>query len=266
MIRRASILKALLGVCALGLPATLPGAASARPVVKIKAAAIPIPVNLRNPHSPTYPGTGAILGAPVAMEAQLTIAGSEYGGSPSPLTQIKFYAPAGAKVSAQGFATCAETMLKENGAEGCPARFLAGPLGEAGGVVSFGSTRVHEKVSLQAFFGPGGEIFVYVVGETPASIELISKGMLANASPPFGKVFTGEVPLVESVPGALDASVEQIKIRIGAAFKRAGKLVSYLTAPRTCPKGGFPIKVELSFLSGETVPAEARIPCPARKR
>jgi hypothetical protein len=78
MIRRASILKALVGVCALGLPATLPGAASARPVVKIKAAAIPIPVNLRNPHSPTYPGTGAILGAPVAMEAQHTIAGSEY--------------------------------------------------------------------------------------------------------------------------------------------------------------------------------------------
>jgi len=261
--RRAPILRAVLALGVLGLPAGLPTVASARPVVTLKAAAVPIPINLSNPHSATYPGTGAILGAPLAMEAELTISGTEYGGSPSPLTAVKFYIPAGAKVSSQGFATCSETTLKEKGAAGCPKRSFAGALGEANGVVSFGESRVHEKVTVQAFFAPGG-LFFYVVGETPAVIELISKGtIIGKASPPFGMVFTGEVPLVESVPGALDASVEQVKVKVGAAFEQGKKLISYATAPRTCPKSRFfPVKVELSFLSGETVPAESRVPCP----
>lgn len=258
--RRAPILRAILALGVLGLPA----GALARPVVTLKVAAVPIPIDLSSPHSATYPGTGAIYGAPLAMEAELTIGGSEYGGSPSPLTAVRFYVPAGVEVHPQGFATCPETMLKEQGAAGCPRRSFAGALGEANGVVSFGESRVHEKVTLQPFFAPGGGFFFYAVGETPAVIELISKGTLIDkASPPFGMVFTGEVPLVESVPGALDASVEQVKVKVGAAFKQGKKLISYATAPRTCPKSrSFPVKVELSFLSGETVPAEYRVPCP----
>jgi hypothetical protein len=268
MMRRAPIPRVVpnLGVVGLlaGLLAGLPAVACARPAVTLKATAVPIPINLSDPHSATYPGTGAILGAPVALEAELTISGSEYGGSPSPLTGVKFYVPTGVKVSARGFATCLETTLKEDGAAGCPKRSFAGALGEARGVVSFGESRVQEKVTLQGFFAPGGGFYFYVVGDTPAEIELISKGALAdNASPPFGLVFTGEVPLVESVPGALDASVEQVEVKVGAAFKQGKKLVSYATAPRICPKSRFfPVKVELSFLSGETVPAESRIPCP----
>jgi hypothetical protein len=262
--RRAPVLRTVLALGVLGLPAGLPALASARPVVTLKAVAVPIPIEPSSPHSATYPHTGAILGAPTALEAELTISGTEYGGGPSPLTGIKFYAPAGAKANAQGFATCSETTLKEQGATGCPKRSFASALGEANGAVSFGESRVHEKVTLQGFFAPGGSLFFYVVGHTPAVIELISKGALSNnAAPPFGMVFTGEVPLVESVPGALDASVEQIKVKVGAAFKQGKKLISYLTAPKACPKSRyFPVKVELSFLSGETASAEARIPCP----
>ena len=73
------------------------------------------------------------------------------------------------------------------------------------------------------------------------------------------------MPLVETVPGAPDASVEQFKLTVGAAFKQGKKLISYATVPRTCPKGGEPLKVELSFLSGETVPVEERLPCPKHK-
>jgi hypothetical protein len=252
----------------LGLLAGPPGLAVARPVVTLKVEVVPIPIDLSNPTSATYPGTGAIYGAPLAMEAELTISGTEYGGSPSPLTGVRFYIPVGVKLHPQGFATCSETTLKEQGAAGCPKKSFAGALGEAAGVVSFGESRVHEKVTLQPFFAPGGGFFFYVVGDTPVVIELISKGTLSNnASPPFGMVFTGEVPLVESVPGALDASVEYIKVKVGAAFKQGKKLISYGTAPRTCPKSRFfPVKVELSFLSGETVSAEYRVPCPNRVR
>jgi hypothetical protein len=265
--RRSPVLRAVLALGVLGLPAGLPALASAKAVVTLKAAAVPIPIDLSTPHSATYPGTGAILGAPTALEAELTISGTEYGGSPSPLTAVKFYIPAGAQVNARGFATCSETTLKEQGAAGCPKKSFAGALGEATGVVSFGESRVHEKVTLQPFFASGGGLFFFVVGDTPAVIELISKGVLGKASPPFGMVFTGEVPLVESVPGALDASVEYIKVKVGAAFKHGKKLISYATAPSTCPKSrSFPVKVELSFLSGETAPAEYRVPCPKRTK
>jgi hypothetical protein len=253
---------AVAGICAGVGAGALPGEAAAGPTVTLQAAAVPVPVDPSRRHSATFPGTGAIFGAPFTGQIRLTIAGSEYDGSPSPLTGIKFYAPLGVKVRTQGFPACTEATLLAKGAEGCPQRSFAGPQGEARGVVTFGGARVHETVSVQPFFGPGGSFLVYVLGDTPASIELISKGTLATAAPPFGDVFTGEVPLVMSVPEAPDASVEEIDIEVGAAFKEGNRLVSFLTAPRACPKGGFPVKVELSFLSGETVPAEYRVPCP----
>jgi hypothetical protein len=256
---------ALLGLCVLGLLAGLPAVASARPVVTLKAAVVPIPIDLSKPHSATYPGTGAILGAPAALELEDTIAGTEYWDSPSPLTQIKVYTPAGVTVHMQGFATCSEVILMAKGAAGCPKRSFVSTLGEARGVVSFGGSRIHEEVTLQGFFNAGGGYIFYVVGSTPVSLEVFEKGTLANASPPFGKVFTGEVPLVETVPGAPDGSVEQFKLTVGAAFRQGSKLVSYATNPRTCPRGGAPLKVELSFLSGETVPAEERLPCPKHR-
>jgi hypothetical protein len=267
MMRRTSTpARALLGLCVLGLIAGLPAAASAAPTITVKATPVPVPINLSSPHSATYPGTGAIAGAPFSAEFELSIHGSEYGGAPSPLTQIKVWVPAGVKLSTRGFATCMEATIKETGAEACPKKSFAGPQGEARGEVSFGSERVYETVSLQGFFAPGGGLIFFADGRTPAVIEVISKGTVSSASGPFGEVFTGEVPLVESVPGALDASVEFIKVKIGAAYKQGKKLISYLTAPKTCPKGGFPIKTETTFLSGETVPASYTYPCPKHKK
>jgi hypothetical protein len=55
----------------------------------------------------------------------------------------------------------------------------------------------------------------------------------------FGPEFTGEIPLVETVPGAPDASVEAIDIT-GAAIRQHGRPVYYGTVPTTCQRGGFP--------------------------
>jgi hypothetical protein len=265
MMRTASTKRALLGLCVLGLLA-LPATASARPVVTLKAAAVPVPLNPANPNSPTYPGTGDILGAATALEAEYKIEGTEYGGAPSPITQIKFYGPTGTKLHTTGWATCSETTIKEKGPEGCPKKSYASPKGEARGQVSFGETRVHETLTVQAFFAEGGGLLFAAEGSTPASIELISKGSISSASPPYGPLFTAEVPLVESVPGALDGSAEFIKVKVGAAYKKGKKLISYETVPTKCPKGGFPLKTEVKFLSGEVVPAEYKAPCPKHKK
>ncbi len=265
--RRASIRLASLGlaVAAMGLPA---GAAAA-PSVTLKVKVVPIPTKPSNPKSSTYPGTGNILGAGAAIESLFTIKGAEYGGFPLPLKQVIFYLPAGTKIHTAGFAKCPTSTLESHEVQKCPSKSLAGPQGSAHGVVSFGGTRVPETVTVQPFFSASGLAF-FVEGRSPAVIELLSQGSLTAAGGAFGQKLTAEVPLVATVPGAPYASTEEIKVKVGAAFKQGKKLVSYGTVPKKCPKGGFKLKAELTFgategPTGETVTVTTTIPCPKKK-
>lgn len=265
--RRASIRLASLGlaVAAMGLPA---GAAAA-PAVTLHVTVVGIPINPSNPKSATYPGTGNILGAGAAVESVFKIKGTEYGGFPLPLKQVIFYLPAGTKIHTAGFAKCPTATLESHEVQKCPKKSAAGPVGEALGVVSFGGTRVPEKVTVQPFFSAKGLAF-FAEGRSPASIELLSEGSLTSAGGPFGQKLTAEVPLVATVPGAPYGSVEEIKVKVGAAFKQGKKLISYGTVPKKCPKGGFKIKAELTFgasegPTGETVLVSTTIPCPKKK-
>jgi hypothetical protein len=263
--RCASMLgRFLIGACALSLGIGVPPVAWARPVVEFKAAAVPIPVDPSNPHGATYPGTGDILGAGAAGAAEWKISGTEYGGGPSPLTWIKVFTPAGVKLHPHSFGICSEAILSAKGVEGCPRHSLAG-WGAGTGVVTFGGTRVAETATVNVLFRPGGLIF-FVRGVSPTLIELMSEGTILDAGPAFGQLFTGEVPLVKSVPEALDGSVERLRIVIGAAYEKNKKLISYITLPSTCPRGGYTERTELSFLNGETVPVTEKVACPKRRR
>jgi hypothetical protein len=229
--------------------------ASGAPRVTLKATPVPIP---------GFPGTGDILGAGTEVEVQVTIEGTEYGGFPSPLTGMAFYSPAGFKVSSAGFLTCAASVLEDNGAGGCPKRSNAGPTGEGAGVVSFGGTRVDEKVTINELFAPADGLTFYVEGQTPASFQVLERAHWVSAGAAYGPELIVEVPLVETVPGGDDASILSFKVRVGAAYRRAKKTFSYLTLPRSCPAGGAPLKAEMKFMSGETVTVSYRQPCPKR--
>jgi hypothetical protein len=252
---------ALLGlaVATLGLPA----AAGAAPSVTLRVKAVPIPKNPSSATGPTYPGTGNILGAGSALESEFKISGTEYGGFPSPLVGVTFVLPSGSKVTSKGFTTCSAAILESHEVQKCPKKSVAGPKGEAGGVVSFGGTRVHETLSVQPFFESGGNLAFYAEGTSPASIELLSTGKFAYPGS-SGPVLTAEVPLIATVPGAPYGSAEFIKVKVGAAFMQGKKLVSYGTIPKKCPKGGFPVKAELKFFSGESVTVTAKPPCPKK--
>jgi hypothetical protein len=229
------------------------GRAAAAPTVTFRTTPIPIP---------GFKGTGDILGAGAQIAVQVMIAGAEYGGFPSPLVGMRIYAPSGVEVSSRGFGSCAPAVLEADGPSRCPQSSRAGPTGEGLGVVSFGGERVNEKVSLQSFFTPTGGLAFYAVGRTPTFFEILEKGFWSSASAPYGPELTVEIPLVETVPGADDASILSFEVKVGAAYKRAGKTVSYITLPRSCPRGGAPLKAELTFMSGETVTIAYRQPCP----
>jgi hypothetical protein len=229
----------------------------AAPTVKFKVKPRPIP---------GFPGTGNILGAGIDVEAQYTITGTEYGGSPSPLTELVIDTPAGAKVEPGGFATCAPSILELSGPAGCPKGSKAGPLGEGLGAVTFGTERVDEKVSLQPFFAPDNGLTFYLAGSVPVSLQVVEKAHWVPASPPFGPKLIVEIPLILSAPGGYNASVLSFDVQVGAAYRRGRRTVSYLTLPKRCPKGGFSIKSELRFASGETTTVMYKGPCPGPSR
>lgn len=252
-LERASraIAPVLFGLLLLAAPAS----ALAAPVVTLKVKPLPVP---------GFPGTGDILGAGAEIESTVTISGTEYGGFPSPLTKITVYAPAGVVINSKGFATCAPSALEQDGPEACPKRSAAGPPGEGLGVVSFAGERVQETVSIRAFFAPEGLDF-YVDGSTPVSLQIIERGYWAAASSPFGSKFIADVPLIETVPGADDASAISFKVTIGAAYRHGSRTVSYVTLPKHCSRGGAPVKMELQYMSGETTAVTDMVPCPRSK-
>jgi hypothetical protein len=238
------------------LALTLASSAAAAPAVTLKVKALPIP---------GFPGTGNVLGAGAQVEVQSTISGTEYGGYPSPLTEINLYSPAGSKITPAGFVTCADSVLENQGGKGCPLRSRAGPVGVGLGVVAFGGQPVPEKVTIESFFAPGGGLTFLVEGTTPSYFQALEKAHWINASPPYGQEVLVEVPLFETDPGGNDASVTSFTVTVGEAYRHGKKTVSYFTQPKKCPKGGFPIKMEMKFLSGETAVVDDSAPCPRGK-
>jgi|SRR5580700_1815107 hypothetical protein len=252
--RTLGLTSSCLALLALGLLGFAAGAPAA-PAVTFKATALPIP---------GFPGTGNILGAGAEVEVKDTISGTEYGGFPSPLRQLTLTSPAGTKITPAGFVTCAPAVLENSGPAGCPKMSVAGPLGEGLGVVSFGGEQVQERVTIQPFFAPGGELLFYANGSTPVSLQITERAHLVSAPAGFGPEVVAEIPLVETVPGAPDASILSFTVTVGAAYRRHGKTVSYITVPKHCPRGGYLIKSQLSFFSGEHTVVDYHGPCPRR--
>jgi hypothetical protein len=256
--RRASTCLAVLGLALLALPA----AASAVPTVTFKAEAVPIP---------GFPGT-SILGAGAAVQAEYKITGTEYEGAPPPIIHVNFYLPSGAKLHTSGFPTCSKTVLEEKGPIGCSKGSAAGPVGKVEGFVPIGHEPVEETLSLSSFYAPGGGIEFFSKGDDPTEIEIISSGHYINVGGAggYGPELETEVPLVASVPGADYASVKTIQVKAGSAYKSHGKTIYYGRVPIKCPKGGFPIKTEVTFAENgeiskpETVTKTYKAPCPRK--
>jgi hypothetical protein len=218
----------------------LPAVAQATPTaVTLKLRGVPIPTNPQAVNGPTYPGTGDTLGAGTAVEGEIKISGSEYGGFPPPVTGVSFLAPAGTRLHPQGFAVCPATILESHEVAHCPKKSFASSIGSVSGVVSFGATRVHESLTLQAFFASGGELAFYAEGRSPAVIEVLGNASVTPGGSGFGPKYSASVPLVETVPGAPYGVVEAGKITVGAAFMERGKLIPYITLPNKSPEAAF---------------------------
>ena len=245
---------------ALAAATIVPGLAAAAPTVSIKAKIVPIA---------GFPHTGNKLGAGAAVESRVTISGTEYGGFPPPLIGVNVFLPKGTVLHPEGFPTCPVATLEPTGPgpKYCPQGSQAGPVGRVRGEVAFGTKIVPEEGTIESFFAEGGGLEFFTYGHEPTIIEVISKAHYVPASGIYSHELIAAVPLVETVPGAQDASVTSVSIRVGSAIRLHGQTIYYGRVPRSCPKGGFPAKAELTFaglggLTQVTVTKKLKVPCP----
>lgn len=259
--------------------AAMPSAAVAVPEVVFKARAVPIR---------GFPHTGDILGAGAALHVEYAFTGSEYKGTPPPISEVNLYLPHGLKLHAGGFPACTASVLEQSGPSGCKPSAATGPGGSAVDFVSRSSERVEEQMELAQFYAPGEGFELFAAGHTPVSLgtlvighyvlpgELESgvEGGGAQVSPPSGGGYGPELvlqwPLQSSVPNEGLTSVKSMDFQFGSAYRKGDKVVYYAKLPRICPAGGFPIKSEVIFAGvegaaqPETVTSVYDAPCPAR--
>jgi len=252
MMRKAPMCLALIALAVLGLPAV----ASAATVTGVRAKILPIP---------GFPETGDILGAGAALEIEGKLEGDELpGGLPLQTRKLVVYFPAGTKIDSTGFPTCTVAKLEEVGPEGCPkqSRIADGTVGVADQIGSGEATR--EEGALEIFITPGNGVVAYGNAASPISAQIIIPAQWETAPPPYGPKLTFNIPLVDSVPGALPVSGTSIHVKAGAAIRKNGKTYYYGRLPAKCPKGGFPGKGEVTLEGGQNIVTELKVPCPTR--
>lgn len=202
------------------------------------------------------------LGEGTTATDEFAFSGTEYGGHPEPLTNVMVHLPADVGGSRTGFATCEASTIEMTGINGCPPGSLAGPKSSISMFVAFGTETVAEAVTAQAVFGPGETLDFYVDGVSPVSVELLAKGTYTPDSPPYSHVLNLAIPLIESVPGALDASTTSLALAFGASHSEQGSEVHSVTVPEACPSGGFGWLANLTFKDGTTTNVSYQSPCP----
>jgi hypothetical protein len=250
--RRASMCVVPVVLVVLGLPAF----ASAATVTGVKAAIKPIP---------GFPETGNILGAGAEVEVEGKLEGDELpGGLPLQTRKLVLYFPAGTKIDPTGFPTCTVAKLEEAGPEGCPkqSRIADGTVGVADQIGMGEATR--EIGALEVYVAPGNGVVAYANAAAPISAQIIIPAHWETAPAPYGPKLTFEIPLVDSVPGALPVSGTSLHVKAGAAIRKGGKTYYYGRVPAKCPKGGFPGKGEVTLEGGQNIVTELKVPCPTR--
>jgi hypothetical protein len=256
MMRSVRIPIAALVCCASLLPAAI---AQAAETVTINSAGF----------SPDKLGvaTNVFAGARIGSTSQAT---------PSPITHVNLYGPAGLTLNLVGTGTCNAAELENVGPGACPANSKAGS-GGGEGVFELGREVIKEKFTLELFLGDNGAgstaLLIYLNGVAPVPVQEVFTATVIQGPKPYGLGLSMNVPIVKFLPEASAASASSLLISIGTKstpyFKTVNgkrKLfhVRGVVMPKSCPPGGWPVASQFSFEDGSTVMAKRKVPCPKR--
>lgn len=214
------------------------------------------------------------LGAPTNVHGVATIHPTT-GLVPTPIVRATVLGPAGLGLDVAGVGICDPRKLEATlEPKVCPKSSKAGN-GGGTGVLELAGEVIKESFTLNFFRGPNENghvvLLAYLNAITPVSVQLVLRAQVVREPKPYGLGFTFTVPLIPTLPGASDASAEQIFVTLGAPnaayYKKVhGKRrlfhVKGIIVPKKCPRGGFPYKTEIGFADGTTNTVKGTIPCP----
>jgi len=191
-----------------------------------------------------------------------------------PVSNVVGDGPSGLTVDVRGTATCERLLLEQEGPVGCPADSILG-FGGGTAVVALGRQVVTSSFTLDFFLAPreAGHLsfLIYVDAVSPVPLELVLAGKEVQGRGPYGFGLTVEIPLMSTVPGASDVSVQSAYFTLGGqhiAYYHAvrGKQqlvhVEGIVLPRTCRGSGLPFTFTVGFLDGTSSTDNFTMPCP----
>src|ERR1700753_3266605 len=234
--------------------------AGASPSVDFKARVTPRAV---------FPNTGNLAGGGAALQFEFGFSGDEYRGFAPPLTRLVVALPEGVELHPQGFPTCTLSVLEpvSPSPHSCPRGSSAGSAGSTTAFVAFGPEVVRETATVDTHYAPGGGLSLHLFGNEPVLLEISSQGRFVESKGRHSKQLEAEIPLIETVPGAQDASFQNISFGFGTAAREKGRTIYYLTMPTRCPEGFLPFRAEARFaglggLAEQAVTSDYKAPCP----
>ncbi len=200
-------------------------------------------------------------------------------GVPPPLTGFELSYPIhlGFALSELGLATCTTTTLELHGPRGCPANSIMG-YGIAVAEVAIDPEVIGEKGYLTVVRSKDENnhlaLLFYAEAYTPVLDELVFKGAIQPANPPFGGRVTAKIPTLEAFAYGPDLSVIRFSSTIGPQGltyneRRHGQFVPYtprgIALPNHCPHQGFVFSAHFTFQDGTQAHATSTVGCPTHK-
>jgi hypothetical protein len=214
------------------------------------------------------------LGAPTNLYARATFTSN--GGAAVPVSNVVAYGPAGLGVYVKGTRVCDKVKLEAEGPSGCPSDSRIG-FGGGVGLVELAKQLVKDPFTLDFFLAPKENghltILIYVNAVSPVSVQLVLVAKEIRGPKPYGFGVSVEIPPIPTLPGAAYAALESSYLSVGSTKvayyqtihgKRQLVHVKGLTVPKTCPRGGFPFEVTISFEDGTSNTDRYTSPCPRK--
>jgi hypothetical protein len=187
--------------------------------------------------------------------------GTTDGGLAAPLRHVRLQFPAGAKVNADKFATCAPKTFADS--LKCPKGSMLG-----NGLAKVDARPLLNNVDaqLKLYNGKGTAskralILTASTADSGIEINLLLPGTLTKVGGRYSYQFDLDIPEIVAVSGAPPVAINSFNVNVGGRVKKKGKKVSYIDAPTKCPSGGWAFTGTFTFGDGALPPMSSHLDC-----
>jgi hypothetical protein len=187
--------------------------------------------------------------------------GTTDGGLAAPLRHVKLQFPAGAKVNADKFPTCAPKNFADS--LKCPKGSL---LGDGLAKVDARPLLNNVDAQLKLYNGKGNAkkrtlVLTASTEDSGIEINLLLPGTLTRIGGRYSYAFDLDIPEIVAVGGAPPVAINSFNVNVGGRIKKHGKKISFIDAPTKCPSGGWPFTGQFTFGDGVLPALSSHLDC-----